>query len=321
MNISSRAVTSSLVLLMIAAGAVGVWIAETSSQHARPPGVVVDYASCVAAGNAIMESYPEQCGTPDGRLFTRDVGNAVEKQDEIHVTMPQPGERVASPLTIQGAARGTWYFEASFPVKLEAADGTVLATGIAQATKDWTTQDFLPFTAMLTWTGGTATSGRIVLAKDNPSGLTQNDDALYVPVRIASSSVAAQMDVRVYFATATTGSAADLDCRAVAPVTRVIARTIAPARAALESLLTGPTPDDVAQGYNTAINAGVTIDSLTIADRVAHVDLSKRVEQGVGGSCRVATIRAQIERTLEQFDTVDSVVISVEGRVDDALQP
>lgn len=29
------------------------------------------FEDCVAAGNPVMESYPEQCKTPDGRHFTR----------------------------------------------------------------------------------------------------------------------------------------------------------------------------------------------------------------------------------------------------------
>jgi len=42
----------------------------------------------------------------------------------------------------------------------------------------------------------------------------------------------------------------------------------------------------------------------------------------VGGSCRVTTIRSQVEQTLMQFPSVTSVRISVEGYADDeVLQP
>jgi hypothetical protein len=33
------------------------------------------FEECAAAGYPIMESYPEQCMTPDGRSFTRDISN------------------------------------------------------------------------------------------------------------------------------------------------------------------------------------------------------------------------------------------------------
>jgi hypothetical protein len=53
-----------------------------SDDSPRPdPTVVVDpptafgdinnFEECAAAGNPVMESYPEQCRTPDGRLFVR----------------------------------------------------------------------------------------------------------------------------------------------------------------------------------------------------------------------------------------------------------
>jgi spore germination protein GerM len=41
----------------------------------------------------------------------------------------------------------------------------------------------------------------------------------------------------------------------------------------------------------------------------------------MGGSCRVTAIRAQITQTLEQFSTIKNVIISVNGSVDEALQP
>src|SRR4051812_32842409 len=43
--------------------------------------------------------------------------------DLIQVNAPKPNDLVKSPLTVTGKARGTWYFEASFPVRLEDANG------------------------------------------------------------------------------------------------------------------------------------------------------------------------------------------------------
>ncbi|MBP6976514.1 GerMN domain-containing protein, partial [Candidatus Dojkabacteria bacterium] len=69
------------------------------------------------------------------------------------------------------------------------------------------------------------------------------------------------------------------------------------------------------------INDGVEILSLSISKGVAYVDLSNELQEGVGGSCKVTSIRAQITETLKQFSTVDSVVISIEGESEDILQP
>jgi hypothetical protein len=54
----------------------------------------------------------------------------------------------------------------------------------AQAQGDWMTEDFVPFTATLTFPAQPAGSlGKIVLKRDNPSGEPQNDASIVVPVQ------------------------------------------------------------------------------------------------------------------------------------------
>lgn len=131
---------------------------------------------------AVMESYPRRCATPDGRTFTEDIGNELEKQDVITITSPRPNQIVGSPLAITGSARGMWFFEASFPVRLLDENGDELASGIATAEGDWMTEDFVPFTAELEFLLSGNGKGTLILERDNPSGLPENDDSLIVPV-------------------------------------------------------------------------------------------------------------------------------------------
>lgn len=133
-------------------------------------------------------------------------------------------------------------------------------------------------------------------------------------------AAAATTTVRVFFSN-TAFDPGMMECNRTYPVVRTITKTVAVGRAALEELLKGPTDTEKAQGYLTSLNDGVTINSLTIQNGVAHVDFSARLEEGAGGSCRVAAIRSQIANTLRQFSTVNEVIIGVEGRVEDALQP
>ncbi len=113
----------------------------------------------------------------------------------------------------------------------------------------------------------------------------------------------------------------EYSCNKVFPVEREIAKTQAVAGAALEELLKGATDADKEQGFFTSINPGVKIQKLTIENKTAKVDFDKQLEFQVGGSCRVAAIRAQITQTLKQFPTVDNVIISIDGRTEDILQP
>lgn len=102
----------------------------------------------------------------------------------ITVDTPLPGAIVSSPLTVSGSARGNWYFEASFPVMLVDANGVTLAQVPAQAQGDWMTDNFVPFSTMLTWssTSTTATSGVLILKRDNPSGLPEHDASIEISV-------------------------------------------------------------------------------------------------------------------------------------------
>lgn len=108
------------------------------------------------------------------------------KDAMISVTSPQEGEVVSSPLVVRGEARGAWYFEAQFPVRLLDADGRVLASAPAHAVGDWMTDQMVPFEATLTFDRPAAVTGTLVLEKDNPSDLPQNADSRSIPVRFGT---------------------------------------------------------------------------------------------------------------------------------------
>jgi hypothetical protein len=92
------------------------------------------------------------------------------------------GDTVASPLQITGQALGTWYFEASFPVKIYDANGNLLGSAPAQAQSDWETENLVPFAATLTFSTSTTNSGTLVLQNDNPSGRPETAKQIEIPV-------------------------------------------------------------------------------------------------------------------------------------------
>ena len=144
---------------------------------------VDSFKKCVIAGYPVFETYPEQCRTPDGRRFSRDPDYKDKKNDFIRVETPHPSDIVESPLLVKGEARGPWYFEDSFPVEIEDADGNILAQVPAQASGEWMTEDFVPFEVTLDFTTPAEGNGRLILRKDNPSGLPEHADELRIPVR------------------------------------------------------------------------------------------------------------------------------------------
>ncbi|MGC9602170.1 MAG: Gmad2 immunoglobulin-like domain-containing protein [Minisyncoccia bacterium] len=120
-----------------------------------------------------------------GNTSTTTPTAAASFDDLIVVTSPLPNSTLSSTtITIIGKARGTWYFEAVFPITLKDAAGTVIAQGQGQAESDWTTADFVPFTATLTFPAQpTGSTGTLVLKNDNPSGDPAKQKELDIPIR------------------------------------------------------------------------------------------------------------------------------------------
>jgi hypothetical protein len=107
--------------------------------------------------------------------------------DLIRVTTPVPNQVVTSPLIVRGEARGTWFFEASFPVTLLDGNGNVVVQHYAMTASDWMTNDFVPFESTLVFQTPQTPTGVLVLAKDNPSGLPKHDAEIRIPVRFGQN--------------------------------------------------------------------------------------------------------------------------------------
>lgn len=169
--------TLALVLLVVAMLIFENKQVESFSNH------TIDFQACVDQGNPVMESYPRQCRDKAGNSFSEDIGNELLLMDSIIIESPRPNLTVSSPLKISGEAVGFWFFEASFPVKLVDDNGSILSTGIATAKGEWMTENFVGFESTLTFEKPTSQTGKLILQKDNPSGLAENDAELIVPVR------------------------------------------------------------------------------------------------------------------------------------------
>ncbi len=169
------------IIILIAAA---VLILLPPSEVQAPVTEVTSFIECSAAGYPVAESYPRQCSTPEGTHFVEDIGNALEKVDLVQATSPLPNTTISSPLVVSGEARGFWYFEASFPIEVLDAGGGVIGQGYAQAQGEWMTEEFVPFESIpITFTAQpTGSMGKVILKKDNPSGLPENDDQLEIPV-------------------------------------------------------------------------------------------------------------------------------------------
>ncbi|HET8574988.1 MAG TPA: Gmad2 immunoglobulin-like domain-containing protein [Candidatus Paceibacterota bacterium] len=161
----------------------------TSSNETTTHGAsVASLADCVAAGYPVVPGPPRQCTTPDGRRYAEEIPEKATYQnataDMITVALPSPGAVVGKDFKVKGQARGGWYFEGSFPVTLLDKNGKTLVSGVVQAQGEWMTENFVPFEVDLKAPDSYIGPATLVLKKDNPSGLPQNDASVSLPITV-----------------------------------------------------------------------------------------------------------------------------------------
>lgn len=278
---------------------------------------ITSFDECAAAGYPIMESYPAQCAA-NGQTFVQNVTTTTgttkglsSESGNVRVFAPTHGGAIGLPLMIAGEAR---VFENTVEWRLRDADGSELAKGFTTALAGDVGQ-FGTFTVRSSYPQPRGAQGTLeVFSTSARDG--EEIDKVTLPVTFPSGP---SLAVQAFFSS-TKRDPQTLQCATTYPVTRRVSKTEAPARAALEELLAGPTPMESNQGFLSNIPSGVRILSLAIDKGVARVDLSDELRSAASGSCRVGAIRSQIENTLKQFPTVQHVEILIGGKAD-VLEP
>lgn len=144
---------------------------------------ISNFEECAVASNVILESYPAQCRTKDGRSFIQEIGNELEFTDLITVSNPRPNQAVTSPLQLAGNARGSWFFEATAPVIVTDENGSELGQGFITAQGEWMTTDFLPYEGSVIFSPSSTSTGWMIFSNSNPSGLPENSKQLKIPIK------------------------------------------------------------------------------------------------------------------------------------------
>lgn len=104
----------------------------------------------------------------------------------INMTSPKPDSVISAPLEITGKARGSWFYEGAFSIYLIDESERILAETRATSMSDWMTEDFVPFSATMYFSlpeNSGVNRGFIVLLRDNPSGLPENEGMRKIPVQ------------------------------------------------------------------------------------------------------------------------------------------
>ncbi len=234
------------------------------------------------------------------------------EESEIRLDALNAQQSVTSPLTIFGQARGTWFFEASFPITIVDQNGAVLAITIAEAQGDWMTENFVPFKATVFFTVTTTQPGEIIFRKDNPSGLPEHDREWRLPVTLQAPQ-GLQRTVKLFYY----NPLIDQDklgnslCgkQGLISVERQIPFTNTPVQDAVKALLRGEISfSERQQGVTTEFPlSGVELTGAVLNGGVLTLEFADPNNKTSGGSCRAGVLWAQIEATTKQFPEVKQV--------------
>lgn len=246
------------------------------------------------------------------------------KDDLIVVSVPLPNAAISSPLMVSGRARGNWYFEASFPVKVYDGNGKLLTATPATAAGEWMTMEYVPFIATITFPVPTTATGTIVFEKNNASGLPEHANELVIPIRFAifdpnapapgNTTPANGTPIKLYYYNpALDAGPGGPACsrNGLVAVERTIPKTETPLTDTIRLLLRGELTDaERGRGITTEFPLpGLTLEGVTLVGGVATLTFTDPQNKSSGGACRVAVLRAQIEATAKQFPSVSGVVI------------
>lgn len=113
-----------------------------------------------------------------------DESEETEQNPKIDLISPKPNEELGQSFSISGQARGSWYFEASFPIVLLDEARNELLTTVATAQGEWMTENFVPYSATVDLKTKYTGKAFLVLKKDNPSGDPNYDDQIEIPITI-----------------------------------------------------------------------------------------------------------------------------------------
>lgn len=253
---------------------------------------------------------PDESPTPS---LNGENNDSPAEKSNIVVSSPQPGSTILSPIIVRGEAR---VFENNVIVRVTYPDGRHIMTDFTTARAD-EVGTFGAFDAELFLPKLSSQDIVLEVLWESPEDASDLD-VVRIPLTVETLDTT---NVQVYFSNDRLDPEA-LDCISVFPVTREMAKTQDVARLAIIELLKGPNALERAQNYFTSIpQTSVRLNSLDVVNGQALADFNEWLDYQVGGSCRVQAIRSQIERTLKQFPSIQNVVVSINGRAEDILQP
>lgn len=105
-----------------------------------------------------------------------------DAKDLIVIETPKPYQKVQNPIYIKGKVKGNFFFEATFPVRIEDENGNIVKNSYIMTKENWMSEDFVSFETTINIDELKIKRGFIIFEKANPSGLKENKFLIKIPV-------------------------------------------------------------------------------------------------------------------------------------------
>lgn len=106
------------------------------------------------------------------------------KGEEFQILQPYNLNKISSPLVIEGEVKGPWFFEGTFPIKIEDKGGNLIKQGVAQSSEDWMSTGWVSFRTSIDFDIEKEIDAIIIFKKSNPSDLPENEDQATINVKL-----------------------------------------------------------------------------------------------------------------------------------------
>lgn len=236
------------------------------------------------------------------------VETPADNQGNVTISRPADGAVVEkNPIRVEGTART---FENNVVLEVLDQDGDRILRTSTTATGE--PGEFSPWSADLwltQWPGDRLTI--------RAAEYSTKDGSLRSLATVQLRNGVERRQVTLFFPNARRSAN---DCFAVYPVQHILPESVGTARLLIEALIAGPTMFEQAQGFTSEIPEEMRVESVSIDGTTVNVALGAEM-QNVGGSCRVQSIRASLEKTLKQLSNIEQVRITAGGSEELALQP
>lgn len=234
----------------------------------------------------------------------------IGEEKDIMVFSPQPNQKIKSPLKIEGKARGTWYFEATFPIQLLDDESKELVMSYVQTTDNWMTEDFVSFEGELVFETPKTESGILKFLSANPSGLPEHQKIFEVPVQFEKVKAKGVL-LYYYNSEKDKDETGNIKCSrdGLVTVEREIPISQTPIQDTIKLLIEGKlTEEEKSQGITTEYPLeDFKLLGANLKDGVLTLEFEDPLNKTSGGSCRVGILWFQIEATAKQFEEVREV--------------